>query len=564
MLRAAWVGVRAGDCIWHGGVLCGVRQLMSTTVLLTTYGCLEGMVANRDTQHCFETDGEGEVSYDAQLVMVGNVRELGNGKDHVAGGELLVVYAAESAMASGGEAAVTLQPDHPFKTYIPNTGITDRSCVTSAHETLPWGSHYRGLVAAPGHAWVAFALEHDPQVQEAATRAQAVAGLQDHGDSDATDDGNIPMLDTCSDGSMLAKGVEGAVAALVRVFETDVSATVRLASIDVALSSGRSEWTGLVMVLCILREVRASVVLRLGNLQVVNIFNDGEWRFRRNWLRRNDRDMAMLAWALDRERRERGYGELTALHQLEHAEKRKNRSEFDVHERYNDIAGGLTHEINGRVPVYASFSRDHAPHTALWHEPLEEENVGGAAVHEVACDSYKHITPASQRRLSISRLRERDGPLLATFSRGAIGRAKSDRVSPLTTKIIHDNLPTDARLELWAGAESGSVTCACGEPLKWSNRAEVGRLQWHMLRCTLPHETKVRREWHSAVRRTLESFTDNSRVINAAMACWSTSERGVINTTAVEDELSGWKAPSTRLVGNDGKWEFTDGIPPHL
>ena len=73
------------------------------------------------------------------------------------------------------------------------------------------------------------------------------------------------------------------------------------------------------MVLYILREVRASVVLRLDNLQVVNTFNDGEWRFRRNWLRRNGRDMAMLAWALDRERCMRGYGELTALHQLGHA-----------------------------------------------------------------------------------------------------------------------------------------------------------------------------------------------------------------------------------------------------
>ena len=65
------------------------------------------------------------------------------------------------------------------------------------------------------------------------------------------------------------------------------------------------------MVLCILRKVRASVVLRLDNPQVVNIFNDGEGRFRRNLLRRNDRDMAMLAWALDRERRLRGFGELT-------------------------------------------------------------------------------------------------------------------------------------------------------------------------------------------------------------------------------------------------------------
>ena len=305
MLRAAWDGVRAGDYIWHGGVLCGVRQKGSSAVSLTTYGCLEGMVANRDTQHCFEADGKGEISYDAQLVIVDHVREAGGGKVQVAGDELLVVRAAESATAGGGEAAETLQPGRPFKTYIPSTGITDRSCVTSAHETLPWGSHYRNLVTAPGHAWVVFALEHDPQAREAATRAQAVAGLQDHDDSDGTD-GNIPVLDAYSDGSVLAKGVEGSVAALVRVFGTDVSATVRLASVDVALSSGRSEWEGLVMVLYILREIRASVVLRLDNLQVVNIFNDGEWRFRRNWLRRNDRDMAMLAWALDRERRERG------------------------------------------------------------------------------------------------------------------------------------------------------------------------------------------------------------------------------------------------------------------
>ena len=152
MLRAAWDGVRAGDYIWHGGVLCGVRQLGSSTVLLTTYGCSEGTVANRDTQYCFETDGEGEVSYDTQLVMVDNVRESYSGKVHVAGGELLVVRASESATASGGEAAETLQPDHPCKDDIPSTGIIDRSCVASAHETLPWGLHYRNLVTAPGHA----------------------------------------------------------------------------------------------------------------------------------------------------------------------------------------------------------------------------------------------------------------------------------------------------------------------------------------------------------------------------------------------------------------------------
>ena len=47
------------------------------------------------------------------------------------------------------------------------------------------------------------------------------------------------------------------------------------------------------------------------------------------------------------------------------------------------------------------------------------------------------------------------------------------------------------------------------------------------------------------------------------MACWSTSERGAIHA-AVEDEASGWQAPTTRLVGNDGKWEFADGAPPNF
>ena len=73
MLRAAWDGVRAGDYIWHDGILCVVRELGSTTVVLTTYDRPDGNVANRDTQHCFAADGEGEISYDAQRIMVDNV-----------------------------------------------------------------------------------------------------------------------------------------------------------------------------------------------------------------------------------------------------------------------------------------------------------------------------------------------------------------------------------------------------------------------------------------------------------------------------------------------------------
>ena len=70
---------------------------------------------------------------------------------------------------------------------------------------------------------------------------------------------------------------------------------------------------------------------------------------------------------------------LTAVHLRRDRRKEQQQQEFDIHERYNDIADGLTHEINDRMPVYASFLRDHKPHTTLSHEPLEEENVGGGA-----------------------------------------------------------------------------------------------------------------------------------------------------------------------------------------
>ena len=156
MLRAAWDGVRAGDYIWHGDMLWAVRELGSTTIALVAYARSNETVANRESQHCFTADGEGDISYDAQLKVVGNVREADDGKVHGDGDELLVVRAAASALASDGAVAETAQTHHPCKICIPSAGITDQSCVTPAHETLPWGgSHYRNLVTAPGHAWVA-------------------------------------------------------------------------------------------------------------------------------------------------------------------------------------------------------------------------------------------------------------------------------------------------------------------------------------------------------------------------------------------------------------------------
>ena len=124
-----------------------------------------------------------------------------------------------------------------------------------------------------------------------------------------------------SDGSVIADGVEGSAAVVVRIGDTDVSATVRLAAADRALSSGRSEWAGLLVVLCIFWRVIADVTLRLGNLQVVSGYGDGEHRFAHGWLRRNERDMATLAWEVAAERERLGFGTIVVLHQLGHAKK---------------------------------------------------------------------------------------------------------------------------------------------------------------------------------------------------------------------------------------------------
>ena len=116
---------------------------------------------------------------------------------------------------------------------------------------------------------------------------------------------------------------------------------------------------------------------------------------------------------------------------------------------------------------------------------------------------YKHITASAQRRLSIERAGAKDGAFLATFGKGAIGRARSESRSTFVSKLMHEHLATEARQEMWAGQAAGSVTCGCGSVLSWAAPDEVSRLQWHMLECALPGESAIRTRWHVAVRSAL-------------------------------------------------------------
>ena len=168
---------------------------------------------------------------------------------------------------------------------------------------------------------------------------------------------------------MIADGIEGSAAAVIRISSVGVCATIRLAAADRALSSGRSEWAGLLLVQAILRRVRANDTfprtLRIGNLQVANKFDDGEERFAHDWLRQNERDMATLAWELATARERMGFGSIKVLHQLGHPEKRKVAADYDEHERYNAKVDALTHAITPDMPLYISFRRSGRRQTQL-------------------------------------------------------------------------------------------------------------------------------------------------------------------------------------------------------
>ena len=110
------------------------------------------------------------------------------------------------------------------------------------------------------------------------------------------------MLSAYSDGSVTGRGVAGSAAIVIETADGEGVATIRLAPTDVALSSGRAEWVGLVMVFIAAASHPAKIELRLDNIQVVNTFNDGRRKYVRDWLKRTNRDVASLAWSLAEER----------------------------------------------------------------------------------------------------------------------------------------------------------------------------------------------------------------------------------------------------------------------
>ena len=149
---------------------------------------------------------------------------------------------------------------------------------------------------------------------------------------------------------------------------------------------------------------------------------------------------------------------------------RGSQAEVAVHpprgkERAGGRTGALAHAITPSMPMYASFQRPISGEMTLWYQPTEYENVGPGAMYEVTGNAYKHIALTSQRRASTHRQLVKDGEVLATHVRMSTGRTRSDGASNRVTKLYHQRLPTDARIELWAGRESGELVCGYGHKL---------------------------------------------------------------------------------------------------
>ena len=72
--------------------------------------------------------------------------------------------------------------------------------------------------------------------------------------------------------------------------------------------------------------------------------------------------------------------------------------------------------------------------------------------------------------------------------------------------------------------------------MSWSDRTEVGPLQWHMFECAMPQETAVQKRWYGAVSNAIAAATDDAYVRDAIMTCWSSDNNGWVHTAADDQD----------------------------
>ena len=550
---AAWNGVRVGHWLFAMGRLGQVTDVEEDGVIILASSLFEEgerVVRKRKIRELLTTTDLIRLRYTSPPIRMDTAEHERDGVVSVDHDELGAAQDLERLLRQRWGRADGLSETNRAYHDTPHTGpaLRDHAAIPQSVDILGFGSHYLSRMSQAAHALVHGELFDDPEVKRATLEAETLAAQM----TDAH-----PGLDAYSDGGVAGSGAEGSGAAIIRFGGTDVTLNIRLVPVGRRLSSGRAEWVGLLLILAVLRRIKATVTVRLDNIQVVNAYNDGQWAYERNLLRRNDRDLALMCWSLMAARERDGLGRVEAKHQKGHAERRKKRADFDTHEVYNDKVDAATHTASKNDTVYVSFAPLSTDRTGVWYEPLETENVGAGTAYEVTSDAYRHIALASQRRTANRYMIEKDGLFLATFSQGALGRSAKEGTAVRTTKMMHGHLPTAARMAMWGGDKDGSVECACGKTLEWEN-GKVAHLQNHMFACGCPEERAARARWATAVRTLTKSAIKHDRVdavSSAVMACWGADGSGDI-ATAAEDERNGWR-PTEMTQGEGDLWHFS-------
>ena len=140
-------------------------------------------------------------------------------------------------MGSNDSASDTDEADAASGAY---AGCRDVESLAPLQQILPYGSQLRDTTSSAGRAWVNADIREDEQVRRAV--AQVEPTIRQHS-------GTQPLvLSADSDGSVTGRDVAGSAAIFIETADGEVVAMVRLAPTDMALSSGRTEWVGLVMV----------------------------------------------------------------------------------------------------------------------------------------------------------------------------------------------------------------------------------------------------------------------------------------------------------------------------
>ena len=551
---AAWSGVRVGHWLFAMGRVGQVTAIEEDGVIIRASSLFETderVTRKRRIRELLTTTDLVRLRYTSPPIRMDTATDESEGVVSVDQGELSDASELERRLRrQWGRADGMSEPDVAayHDTSHDNPALVDHDAIPRSVDILGFGSHYLSKMSHAAHALVHGELFDDPEVRRATSEAEKLA---------ETLNDVKPRLDAYSDGGVAGSGSEGSGAAIIRFKGTDVTLNIRLVPVGRRLSSGRAEWVGLLLILAVLRRIKATVTVRLDNIQVVNAYNDGQWSYERNLLRRNDRDLALMCWNLMAARERDGLGRIEAKHQRGHAERRKKRADFDTHEVYNDKVDAATHTARENDAVYVSFAPLSTDRTVVWYEPLETENVGAGTAYEVTSDAYRHITLASQRRTANRRSVEKDGLFLSTFSQGALGRSAKEGTAVRTTKMMHGHLPTAARMAMWGGDKDGSLDCACGTTLEWEN-GKVAHLQNHMYACGCPEERTARARWSTAVRSLTKAAVKHDRVdevTNAIMACWGADRAGDI-ATAAEDERRGWK-PTEMSPGEGDQWHIS-------